>query len=106
MVITLLQQSLPSSVPKTSILSPFPVSDLIGSGVATRLKSLNPSMVSVHCIAHRLALACSQAADSVPYLLRYQRVFCSVYTYFSSSSTRSSHLHHVQAVLDDPSAAI
>ena len=45
---------------------------------------------------------CSQAADSVPYLLRYQRVLCSVYTYFSSSSTRSSHLHHVQAVLDDP----
>lgn len=56
-----------------------------GTDVATRLKCLNPFMVSVHCIAHRLALACSQAVDSVPYVLHYQRVLCSVYTYFSSS---------------------
>ena len=77
---------------------------MVGSrtGVATRLKSLNSFIVSVHCIAHRLALACSQAADSVLYLLRYQRVLRSIYTYFSSSSTCSSHLRRVQAVLDDP----
>ena len=34
------------------------------SGVATRLKAHNGEMISIHCGAHRLALACSQAAES------------------------------------------
>ena len=35
------------------------------SGVTTQLKSLNPAMIAVHCVAHRLALAASQAADKI-----------------------------------------
>lgn len=31
------------------------------TGVATRLKQRNPYLVAIHCVAHRLALACSQA---------------------------------------------
>ena len=38
------------------------------SGVATRLKAHNGEMISIHCSAHRLALACSQAAESITYL--------------------------------------
>ena len=38
------------------------------SGVATQLKEHNPEIVSLHCGAHRLALASSQAAQHVPYL--------------------------------------
>ena len=38
------------------------------SGVATQLKEHNPELVSLHCGAHRLALASSQAAQHVPYL--------------------------------------
>ena len=41
-------------------------------GVATRLKRLNNNIISVHCVAHRLALATSQASQSVPYLLRFK----------------------------------
>ena len=36
------------------------------SGVAARLKGHNPEIDSVHCGAHRLALASSQAAQHVP----------------------------------------
>ena len=38
------------------------------SEVAARLKGDNPEIVSVHCGAHRLALASSQAAQHVPYM--------------------------------------
>ena len=41
------------------------------SGVATRLKVHNPHMVSIHCIAHRLALAAAHSADAVPYLKKF-----------------------------------
>jgi hypothetical protein len=33
------------------------------SGVATRLHRSNQYLVAVHCVAHRLALACSQAGQ-------------------------------------------
>ena len=42
------------------------------SGVKTRMKGRNPFMLSIHCIAHRLALASGQAADNIPYLKKYQ----------------------------------
>ena len=41
------------------------------SGVATRLKKHNSEMISIHCGAHRLALASSQAAESIAYLKRF-----------------------------------
>ena len=36
--------------------------------VPARLKCLQPILTSVHCIAHRLALAAAQSGDSVPYI--------------------------------------
>ena len=33
------------------------------SGVATRLHRSNQYLIAVHCVAHRLALACSQAGQ-------------------------------------------
>ena len=43
-------------------------------GVATRLKALNGNIISIHCVAHRLALAASQASQSVPYLKRFKEI--------------------------------
>ena len=40
------------------------------SGVVTRLEAYNGEMISIHCSAHRLALACSQADESITYLKR------------------------------------
>ena len=38
------------------------------SGVITRLKSVVPSSISVHCTAHQLNLASSHAGYSVSYI--------------------------------------
>ena len=42
------------------------------SGVAAQLKEHNTEIVSLHCGAHRLALASSQAAQHVPYLKTFE----------------------------------
>ena len=72
------------------------------NGVAVRLTRDCPSMVAVHCVAHRLALACSQAAKAFPELGRYKRTLISIYSYFSHSSKHVYSLREIQAVLEDP----
>ena len=37
------------------------------TGVVTQLKQCCPSLISIHCVNHRLALAASPAADHIPY---------------------------------------
>jgi hypothetical protein len=72
------------------------------SGVATRLKQLNPQMLSIHCIHHRLALATAQAASSIPYLLRFQEILTSIYKFYHYSANRQAGLAEIQAVFHDP----
>ena len=38
------------------------------AGLGTRLHQSNPYLIAIHCVAHRLALACSQAGEKVPYV--------------------------------------
>ena len=38
------------------------------SGLATRLKELNAKILSIHCICHRLALACTDSNKDVEYV--------------------------------------
>ena len=52
------------------------------------LKRKNPYLVFVHCTAHRLSLATSQAADTVPYLKRYTKCIGVIYSYFSRFLSR------------------
>lgn len=77
-----------------------------GAGVATLLKQKNPYIVSLHCIAHKLALVASQAADSVDYLKKYSKCMSAVYSFFSRSPNRTSHLKEIQNVVDDPKLAM
>ena len=44
------------------------------SGVVARLKTITPSAIGVHCAAHRLNLASSQAGDSVSYVKRFSSI--------------------------------
>ena len=53
----------------------------VRSGVTTHSNKINPFIVSTHCIAHRLALACGQAADGYWYLKCYQEMVNSIYNY-------------------------
>ncbi|XP_052085604.1 zinc finger protein 862-like [Mytilus californianus] len=71
-------------------------------GVKGRLMELNPHMVHIHCMAHRLALCTSQAAEGVPLMKHYQEWLTSVFYYFKASPTREGELHEVQSVLNLP----
>ncbi|KAG1673887.1 Zinc finger protein 862 [Nymphon striatum] len=70
------------------------------SGLVQRLKAENPTILATHCISHRLALASGQAADSVPYLLKYQEIINSIYKYFENSPKNMSRLEKIQSILN------
>ena len=59
-------------------------------------------LVNVGCIAHKLALCSSQAADKVPLLKDFQETLTSLFYYFKSSAVRCESLRQVQEVLDEP----
>ena len=58
----------------------------IRSGVTTRLGEQNPFIIKSHCVAHGLALAASQAANSDNYLKKYQDTINEIYKYYHYSS--------------------
>ena len=59
-------------------------------------------MVHIHCMAHRLALCTSQAANDIPRLKKYQEWLTSLFYYMKASATREHKLHKVQEVLNIP----
>ena len=58
----------------------------VNTGVAARLKWHNPSC---HCIAHRLALCCSDAADDVDYPSNAEVTINEVSAYFNRSGKKT-----------------
>ncbi|KAJ8321757.1 hypothetical protein KUTeg_000228 [Tegillarca granosa] len=74
---------------------------MVGSkkGVVTQVKALSPGVLSTHCIAHRLALSCGDAADKIPYLVQFQEVLNSAYKYFHNSPKNQARLESIQSVL-------
>ena len=56
------------------------------SGVATRLRRSNPYIVAIHCVAHRLALACSQAGEKISYVQKFNKAPTTLYWFFQASS--------------------
>ena len=74
------------------------------SGVAIRLKKHNSEMISIHCGAHRLALASSQAAESITYmyLKRFDNHLITLFYYFKNSPVREAALHQIQEIMEEP----
>ncbi|CAG8740154.1 11599_t:CDS:2, partial [Cetraspora pellucida] len=72
------------------------------NGIAAQLKSQNPFITEHHCISHRLALACEDAAESIPYMHTYNKIVGNLYTYFSRSYECMETLKMVEKLLDDP----
>ena len=73
------------------------------TGVGVQLKEqINPYLIQIHCVAHRLALVTSQAAsqDNVPYLKTYQDFLCNIFYWFKHSALRTASLSSLQEVLD------
>ena len=50
------------------------------TGITARIQAKNPFCVAVHCVAHRLNLAVSQACNSVPDMQAIQRII-SIYNF-------------------------
>ena len=71
-------------------------------GVSTLVKQQTPFLVANHCIAHRLALACGQAANEIPYLKRFKDILDQLYRYYENSAVRTAGLRAIQKVLNDP----
>ena len=74
----------------------------IRGGVSTLLKQHVPFFVSNHCIAHRLALACGQAANEIAYLKRFKVLLDQLYRYYENSPVCMAGLKAIQEVLNDP----
>ena len=60
------------------------------SGVVTRLHRSNPYIVAIHCVACRLALACSQAGEKVPYVQKFKKALTTLYLFFSGQCCMNS----------------
>ena len=71
------------------------------NGVVARLKALTPSTIGVHCAAHRLNLASVQAADSIPYIKRFNNVVRQLYDYFQNSAVRMAGLKAIQTLIHE-----
>ena len=71
-------------------------------GVSTLLKKENPFMINIHCMAHRLALCTSQAANKVEKMEKYRQLLTDLYYYFPKSAKRAAGLKAIQEVLQSP----
>ena len=61
------------------------------NGVAVKLKREVKMLLDVHCICHRLALACGDANDHISYIKTVEKVLID---YVLSSTTRESAQQH------------
>ena len=73
-----------------------------GKGVTGIMLRKNPHLQNVHCVAHRLALCTSQAAENLPPLKDYQDTITSIYYYFKYSSCKQEKLAAIESVLNAP----
>ena len=71
------------------------------AGVGAQLAQHAHSLVSIHCMAHRLALVCFDAVKENPYLNEYRSMLGKLYAYFSCSSSRQHKLELIQEVMND-----
>lgn len=55
------------------------------TGVETRLKSENPTLINVHCVCHKLALACASSNDSLTYIKTIETILRQLWQLFENS---------------------
>lgn len=66
------------------------------NGVAALLRQTHPSLINIHCIAHRLALAAGQASSSVKYLHKFKAILQQLFIYYEASAVRTAGLREIQ----------
>lgn len=71
------------------------------NGVAALLKRENPRLVNVHCICHRLALACGDSNNEVEYMLTIERLLVQLYKWLENSCVKTAAYLKMQLRLRD-----
>ncbi|XP_006824627.1 zinc finger protein 862-like [Saccoglossus kowalevskii] len=71
------------------------------SSVVKRLQELATKAIGIHCCAHRLQLASSQATNAVPYVKRFTSILRQFYDFFNNSLVRMAGLHAIQTALHE-----
>lgn len=59
-------------------------------GVSALLKRENPKMINIHCICHRLALACGDSNNEVKYMLTIERLLVQLYMWLQNSCIKTA----------------
>ena len=76
------------------------------NGVVTRLKAITPTAISVHCAAHRLNLASSQAANAIPYVKKFNTILRQIFDFFDNSCVRTAGLKAIQCLLQQKGSLV
>jgi len=71
----------------------------VKEGVATKLKRINPKIISVHCIAHRLALACTDTNADISYIKQVEEILRQLWQFMENSPKRTAAFVKVQQEL-------
>ena len=71
------------------------------NGLGVKLKQLNNILIQVHCVAHRLNLAASQASKDIDYLEQYKGQINSIYKFYSNSDVRYDKLREIQQLMHE-----
>jgi len=60
------------------------------NGVSALLKRENPRLINVHCICHRLALACGDSNNEVQYMLTIEHLLLQLYKWLENSCAKTA----------------
>lgn len=60
------------------------------NGVAVKMRQECKLLLNVHCICHRLALACADANDHISYIKVVEKILVQLWSFFKNSSKRSA----------------
>ena len=71
------------------------------NGVSALLKRENPRLVNVHCICHRLALACGDSNNKVEYMHTIERLLVQLYKWLENSCVKTAAYLKMQLRLRD-----
>lgn len=71
------------------------------NGVVAQLKRITPSAIGVHCAAHRLNLASSQAGKSIPYINKFNIIICQLFDFYANSAVRTAGLEAMQNFIQE-----
>ncbi|WAR06257.1 hypothetical protein MAR_021626 [Mya arenaria] len=65
-----------------------------------------PHILVNHCVAHRLALASSQAAEKVSYLFKWKSSLEQLFRFYHASGVRTAYLLEIQTILEEPKVKV